>query len=51
MSQSSHVDCEKAKDLVHCIHLSDTKPFRLPYRRLSPSHYENLSEALDEMEE
>ncbi|KAJ8358269.1 hypothetical protein AAFF_G00018450 [Aldrovandia affinis] len=45
------MDCGKAKGFVHCIHLSDTKPFRLPYRRLSPSHYEKLREALDEMEE
>lgn len=45
------MDCGKAKDFVHRIHLSDTKPFRLPYRRLSPSHYEKLREALDVMEE
>ncbi len=41
----------QGKRLVHRICLSDTKPFRLPYRRLSPSHYEKLREALDEMEE
>ncbi|KAJ8405696.1 hypothetical protein AAFF_G00316760 [Aldrovandia affinis] len=45
------MDCGKAKGFVHRIHLSDTKPFRLPNRRLSPSHYEKLREALDEMEE
>ncbi|KAJ8396773.1 hypothetical protein AAFF_G00013720 [Aldrovandia affinis] len=45
------MDCGKAKGFVHRIHLSGTKPFRLPYRRLSPSHYEKLREALDEMEE
>ncbi len=45
------LDCGKAKGFVHRICLSDTKPFRLPYRRLSPSHYEKLREALDEMEE
>ncbi|KAJ8385378.1 hypothetical protein AAFF_G00189990 [Aldrovandia affinis] len=45
------MDCGKAKGFVHRIHLSDMKPFRLPYCRLSPSHYEKLCEALDEMEE
>ncbi|XP_069392240.1 retrovirus-related Pol polyprotein from transposon 297 [Paralichthys olivaceus] len=45
------LDCGKAKDFVHRIRLSDSKPFRLPYRRLSPSHYEKLRVALNEMEE
>lgn len=45
------LDCGKAKGVFHRICLSDTKPFRLPYRRLSPSHYEKLREALDDMEE
>lgn len=36
------LDCGKAKDFVHRIRLSDSRPFRLPYRRLSPSHYEKL---------
>lgn len=45
------LDCGKAKYFVHRICLSDTKPFRLPYRRLSPSYYEKLREALDDMEE
>ncbi|XP_061740923.1 uncharacterized protein LOC133541492 [Nerophis ophidion] len=45
------LDCGKAKDFVHRIRLSDNKPFRLPYRRLSPSHYEKLKVALNEMEE
>lgn len=36
------LDCGKAKDFVHRIRLSDSKPFRLPYRQLSPSHYEKL---------
>eukprot|EP00064_Thunnus_orientalis_P026299 superscaffoldBa00016203_g26798 len=45
------LDCGKAKDFVHCIQLSDSKPFRLPYRRLSPSHYEKLRVVLNEMEE
>lgn len=46
-----NLDCGRAKDFVHRIRLSDTKPFRLPYRRLSPSHYEKLRLALNEMEE
>lgn len=45
------LDCGKAKDFVHRIRLSDSRPFRLPYRRLSPSHYEKLRLALNEMEE
>ncbi|XP_061823055.1 uncharacterized protein [Nerophis lumbriciformis] len=45
------LDCGKAKYFVHHIRLSDNKPFRLPYRRLSPSHYEKLKVALNEMEE
>ena len=36
------MDCGKAKGFVHRIRLSDSKPFRLPYRRLSPSHYDKL---------
>lgn len=45
------LDCGKAKDFVHRIRLCDNKPFRLPYRRLSPSHYEKLRMALNDMEE
>ena len=45
------MDCGKAKGFVHRIRLSDSKPFRLPYRRLSPSHYDKLRTALNEMEE
>lgn len=45
------LDCGKAKGVVHRICLSDTKLFRLAYRRLSPSQYEKLREALDSMEE
>lgn len=41
----------KAKDFVHQIRLSDRKPVMLPYCRLSPSHYEKLRVALNEMEE
>lgn len=45
------LDCGKATGFVHRIRLSDDKPFRLPYRRLSPNHYDKLKQALDEMEE
>ncbi len=44
-------DCSEVKGFVHRICLSDIKPIRLPYRRLSSSHYEKLREALDDMEE
>ena len=45
------MDCGTAKGFVHRIRLSDSKPFRLPYRRLAPSHYDKLRTALNEMEE
>ncbi|KAI3360567.1 hypothetical protein L3Q82_002290 [Scortum barcoo] len=44
------LDCGNAKDFVHSIALCDNKPFRLPYWRLSPSHYEKLRMALNDME-
>ncbi|XP_076747571.1 uncharacterized protein LOC143421761 [Maylandia zebra] len=45
------MDCGEAADFVHRIRLVDDKPFRLPYRRVPPCHYEKLRTALDEMEE
>ncbi|KAK7906651.1 hypothetical protein WMY93_015263 [Mugilogobius chulae] len=45
------LDCGSAKDIVHRIHLSDTRPFRLPYRRVPPGQYHKLREVLSEMEE
>uniref|UniRef100_A0AAV2KRL7 ribonuclease H n=1 Tax=Knipowitschia caucasica TaxID=637954 RepID=A0AAV2KRL7_KNICA len=45
------MDCGEAKDFVHRIRLMDDKPFRLPYRRVPPCHYEKLRTALNEMEE
>lgn len=45
------LDCGKAKDFVHRIHLSDDRPFRLPYRRVPPAHYQKLRQVLNEMEE
>ena len=45
------VGCGRAKDFVHRIHLTDDRPFRLPYRRVPPGQYQKLREALSEMEE
>lgn len=46
-----HLDCGETKDFVHRIHLSDSRPFRLPYRRVPPSQYYKLRQVLDVMEE
>ncbi|KAI5625025.1 hypothetical protein C0J50_15416 [Silurus asotus] len=45
------LNCGEAKDFVHRIHLFDEHPFRLPYRRIPPVHYQRLREVLSEMEE
>lgn len=45
------LDCGRAKDFVHGIHLSDNHPFHLPYRREPPGHYQKLHQVLSEMEE
>ncbi|KAK3538085.1 hypothetical protein QTP70_029184 [Hemibagrus guttatus] len=45
------LDCGRAKDFVHRIHLSDNWPFRLPYRHVPPGHYQMLQQVLSEMEE
>lgn len=45
----SKLDCGMAKDFVHCIHLSDQRPFRLPYR--CEGEYHKLRQVLTEMEE
>ncbi|KAJ8360155.1 hypothetical protein SKAU_G00166800 [Synaphobranchus kaupii] len=45
------MDCGEAIDFVHRIRLVDDKPFRLPYRRGPPCHYDKLWIALNEMEE
>ncbi|KAJ8349066.1 hypothetical protein SKAU_G00276550 [Synaphobranchus kaupii] len=45
------LDCGEASDFVHKIHLVDDKPFRLPYRRVPPNHYDKLRAALNDMEE
>ena len=36
------LDCGEVKDFVHRIHLVDSKPFRLPYRRVPPADYQKL---------
>lgn len=46
-----HLDCGEARGFCHRIRLTDDRPFRLPYRRLSPAHYHKLKQTLDEMEE
>uniref|UniRef100_A0A3B1IUQ7 Gypsy retrotransposon integrase-like protein 1 n=1 Tax=Astyanax mexicanus TaxID=7994 RepID=A0A3B1IUQ7_ASTMX len=46
-----HLDCGEAKDFVHRIRLTDDRPFRLPYRRVPPAHYQKLRQVLTEMEE
>ncbi len=45
------LDCGTAKEVVHRIHLSDNRPFRLPYRRVPPAQYQKLRKVLSEMEE
>lgn len=45
------LDCGEAKGFCHRIRVTDDRPFRLPYRRLSPAHYLKLKETLDEMED
>ncbi|KAF7643150.1 hypothetical protein LDENG_00244460 [Lucifuga dentata] len=46
-----HLDCGEAKGFVHHILLSDSRPFRLPYRHVPPSQYQKLCQVLSEMEE
>ncbi|KAJ8341924.1 hypothetical protein SKAU_G00342150 [Synaphobranchus kaupii] len=45
------LDCGKAEGFVHRIRLTDDRPFRLPYRRVPPAHYQKLRQVLTEMEE
>ncbi|KAL1277158.1 hypothetical protein QQF64_023831 [Cirrhinus molitorella] len=44
------MDCGEATDFVHKIHLMDEKPFRLPYRRVAPCHYDKVRTVLNDME-
>lgn len=46
-----HLDCGEAKGFVHRIRLTDDRPFRLPYRRVPPAHYQKLRQVLTEMED
>ncbi|XP_076862436.1 uncharacterized protein LOC143514750 [Brachyhypopomus gauderio] len=46
-----HLDCGKAEGFVHRIHLTDQRPFRLPFRRVPPSQYQKLRQVLNEMEQ
>lgn len=45
------LDCGEVKNIVHRIHLKEEKPFRLPFRRVPPAHYQQLRQTLNEMEE
>ncbi|KAJ8381090.1 hypothetical protein SKAU_G00018680 [Synaphobranchus kaupii] len=44
------LDCGEAKGFVHRIHLSDDRPFHLPFRRGPSGHYQQLREVLSDME-
>ncbi|KAI5620950.1 hypothetical protein C0J50_19553 [Silurus asotus] len=45
------LDCGEVKGFVHRIRLMDERPFRLPYRRVPPAHYQKLRQVLSKMEE
>ncbi len=45
------LDCGETKGFCHRIRVTDDRPFRLPYLRLSPAHYVKLKKTLDEMED
>lgn len=45
------LDCGEVKDFVHKSYLVDERPFKLPYRRVPPAHYQKLRVTLNEMEE
>lgn len=45
------LDCGEAREFVHSIRLTDDRPFRMPYRRVPPAHYQQLRRVLSDMEE
>lgn len=45
------LECGEVKEFEHHIRLRDERPFRLPYRRIPPAHYQKLRQVLTEMEE
>jgi len=45
------LDCGEVEGYTHRIRLTDDRPFRLPYRRVPPSHYQKLRQVLTDMEE
>lgn len=45
------LDCCEVRAFVHKINLVDERPFKLPYRRMPPAHYQKLKVTLNEMEE
>ena len=45
------LDCGEVEGYKHRIRLTDDRPFRLPYRRVPPAHYQKLRQVLTDMEE
>ncbi|KAK7879157.1 hypothetical protein WMY93_034063, partial [Mugilogobius chulae] len=45
------LDCGEVQGYTHRIRLTDDRPFRLPYRRVPPAHYQKLRQVLSDMEE
>uniref|UniRef100_A0AAV2LR93 ribonuclease H n=1 Tax=Knipowitschia caucasica TaxID=637954 RepID=A0AAV2LR93_KNICA len=45
------LDCGEVQGYTHRIRLTDDRPFRLPYRRVPPAHYQKLRQVLGDMEE
>ena len=45
------LDCGEVQGYTHRIRLTDERPFRLPYRRVPPAHYQKLRQVLTDMEE
>lgn len=45
------LDCGEVKGFVHRIRLMDERPFRLPYHRVPPAHYQKLRQVLSQKEE
>lgn len=43
------LDCGEAKGFILCIHQTDSQPFRIPYRRIPPAHYQQLRQVLSDI--
>jgi len=44
------LDCGEVKGYIHRIRLTDDHPFRRPYWRVPPAHYQKLRQVLTDME-